>query len=90
MGRPGRWRVWYRRLDELHDAYFVGRWRSGLRREARRQEELLLALLFLEALGVENPAGYQTLELYPHLVESFHAWHRRAGMERFPEPGVCC
>ena len=89
-GSPGRARAAWRRLDRLHDEFFVGRWRSGLRRVARQQEDTFLALIFLESLGVDNPAGYDTLELYPQLAEAFHRWHRRAGIERFPDPGVCC
>jgi hypothetical protein len=86
----GRLRTLARRLSDLHDAYFMGRWRAGLQREARRQEDLLVTLVFLEALGVENPASYYTLELYPELVVAFHDWHRRAGMPQSPEPGFCC
>jgi hypothetical protein len=80
----------YRRLEEMHREFFVGRWRAGLQREADRQQEVLMAMLFLEALGVPNPAAYHTLDLYPQFVESFHRWHRRAGMNKFPDPGVCC
>ena len=39
---PG-WREVYRRVEELHDEYFVGRWRSGLQREAGRQQDALMA-----------------------------------------------
>ena len=45
---------------------------------------------FLEALGVPNPTSYYSLALYPEFVESFHQWHRRMGMETFPEAGFCC
>lgn len=86
----GRWRAWYERLEELHREFFVAPWRSGLQREATRQQDLLLAMVFLEALGIENPAGYYTLDLYPEFVASFHEWHRRMGMETFGDAGVCC
>ena len=82
--------VAYRAAERFHDAFFVGRWRAGLQREARRQEDAFLALLYLDSLGVESPVAYYTLELYPHVAESFHQWHRRLGMDRFPDPGVCC
>lgn len=49
-----------------------------------------MAMLFLEALGIPNPTSYYSLELYPEFVEEFHRWHRRMGMNQFPEPGVCC
>lgn len=86
----GNLRGWYQGLERFHREFFVGRWRSGLQREATRQQDALMAMLFLEALGVQNPASYFTLELYPEFVESFHQWHRRMGMERFPSSGVCC
>lgn len=89
-GWSNRLRRAWRRLDEAHDAVFVAPWRSGLRREVRRQEDTLLALVFLDSLGIENPAGYETLELYPYLVGDLHDWHRRQGMDTFPTPGVCC
>ncbi len=84
------WRELYRRIEELHDDYFVGRWRSGLQREASRQQDALMAMLFLETLGVPNPTSYYALELYPEFVESFHRWHRRMGVDTFPEAGFCC
>jgi len=80
----------YRRLEELNDEFFVSKWRSALQKEAARQEDALMAMLFLEALGVPNPTGYYALELYPEFAESFHRWHQRMGMQTFPEPGFCC
>jgi hypothetical protein len=84
------WRERWRRATDLHDALFMAPWRAGVRREARRQEDLLVALVFCEALGVENPAAYHTLELYPELVAAYHDWHRRQGLDQAPQPGVCC
>ncbi|MBA2440802.1 MAG: hypothetical protein H0V53_00120 [Rubrobacter sp.] len=84
------WKEIYRRIDEFHNEFFVSKWRSGLQREANRQQDALMALLFLEALGVPNPTSYYTLELYPSFVEEFHQWHRRMGMETFPDAGFCC
>jgi uncharacterized protein YciW len=79
-----------RRALAFHDELFMAPWRAGVQREARRQEDLLVALVFCEALGVENPAAYHTLELYPELVAAYHDWHRRQGLEHAPHPGVCC
>lgn len=75
---------------EAYQEVYTVRHRSALQREARRQEDLLVTLVFLEALGVDNPAASVTVELYPELVEAYHDWHRREGWERSPEPGVCC
>lgn len=84
------WGDLLRRLDELNDEFFTSKWRSGLQREATRQQDALMAMLFMEALGVPNPANYYALELYPEFVESFHQWHRRMGIQTFPEAGFCC
>ncbi len=77
-------------MSAYHDELFLVPWRAGVAREARREEDVLVALLFLEALGVQGPADYFALELYPDLIEAFHDWHQRMGMETFPEAGVCC
>jgi hypothetical protein len=79
-----------RRFSELHHELFLVPWRSGLEREARRQRDLLVTLVFIEGLGVENPATFHTLELYPELVEAYHDWHRRQGLEHAEQPGMCC
>jgi hypothetical protein len=85
-----RWVELYRKVEEFNDEFMLARWRSGLQREATQQQDALMAMLFLEALGVPNPTSYYALELYPEFVEEFHQWHRRMGMKDFPEPGFCC
>ena len=83
-------RAAWRRIVAGHDALFVARWRSALQREARRQEDVFVAVLFLSAFGIDDPSGFATLELTPELVESFHRWHQTQGLDRFPDVGVCC
>lgn len=76
-----------------HDAVLLARWRSGLQREARRQQDEFLALLLLDALGVESPTAFYTLELYPRVVDEAHRWHLRAGRERLADGfdgAACC
>ncbi|MEY7971239.1 cory-CC-star protein [Saccharomonospora xinjiangensis] len=90
MSVLGRIGSGWRRLERAHDAVFVARWRRGLRREARREQDVLRALVLLESLGVDNPVAYETLDLLPYLVADVHAWHQRMGAERFGDPGVCC
>ncbi|MQA87150.1 MAG: hypothetical protein GEV03_21615 [Streptosporangiales bacterium] len=86
MRAAGAWR----RVERFHDELFVAPWRQGLEREARRQGDVLRALLLLEAFGVDNPVAYETLDLVPQLVADLHEWHLRLGQERFGDPGVCC
>jgi hypothetical protein len=78
------------RVTDWHDQLFVAKWRSGLQRAAREQEETFLAVLLLSSFGIDDPAAYYTIDVTPELVESFHAWHQSQGMEHFPTSGVCC
>jgi hypothetical protein len=80
----------WRRLVAGHDTLFVSKWRGALRREAQRQDDAFVAVLFLSAFGIEDPAGFATIELTPVLVERFHRWHQAQGLDRFPDVGVCC
>lgn len=81
--------VWAR-ITRWHDALFVAKWRSALQREARHQEDALTALLYLSAFGIDDPAAFHTLPVTAELVDRFHAWHQAQGLDRFPDPGVCC
>ena len=53
-------------------------------------DDLFLLLCFSESMGLPNPAAWHTLELYPLLLDAFHDWHRRAGMERSPLDHIRC
>lgn len=86
----GRLRRGLRKAGEWHHELFLVPWRSGLQREARRQEEDFLALLLLSSYGIDDPAAYHTLPMTAELVEGFHRWHQRQGLDRFPTDGVCC
>lgn len=88
--RLHRARARLHRLVALHDELFVAPWRAGVERETRRQRDLLVTLAVVEALGVESPDALSTMELYPELVEAYHDWHRRQGLERAELPGMCC
>lgn len=101
MSRPRAWRAQlgaggrrvlagWRRVEAFHDELFVAPWRQALEREARRQDDTFRTLVMLDALGVENPVAYETLELIPYLVADLHAWHQRMGRDRFGDAGVCC
>jgi hypothetical protein len=92
--RPGTlWHALARRLralGEIYEGIFLAPYRSQLHREYRRQRDLFLLIGFSDLLGAPNPVGFYTLELYPELIEQFHEWHRRMGMEHAPEGGFRC
>ncbi|MCC5869181.1 MAG: hypothetical protein JJU27_11750 [Gammaproteobacteria bacterium] len=84
---------WVQGLSEL-----LAGWDAALRvghaAEAQRAldeaDDLFLLLCFSESMGLSNPAAWHTLELYPLLLEAFHDWHRRAGMDRSPLDHIRC
>ncbi|PSL46924.1 hypothetical protein B0H94_10575 [Salsuginibacillus halophilus] len=63
---------------------------AEIKRELRDEEDVFLLLCFSELLGVPNPVSYYTLELYPEMIERFHEWHLRMGMEKSPLDGIRC
>jgi hypothetical protein len=80
----------YRTVERLHTELFITKYRSALQREARLQEDAFLATLYLTAFGIDDPSAYHTLPVTGELVQGFHTWHQRQGMDEFPELGVCC
>ncbi len=64
--------------------------RQEIARELRDEDDLFFLLLYSEMLGIPNPVFYYTLELYPYMIEEFHEWHLRMGMEKSPMVGIRC
>nr|WP_051239669.1 cory-CC-star protein [Pontibacillus halophilus] len=64
--------------------------RTEIAREIRNEDDLFMLLLYSEMLGIPNPASFYTLELYPYVIEKFHDWHLRMGMEKSPLDGIRC
>jgi hypothetical protein len=61
-----------------------------LRGEAVDLADLFMLLCFMESMGLPNPAVFSLLEVYPYLLEEFHLWHRRMGMDRSPLSDFSC
>ena len=78
-------------LKELVREYYDTPYRSAVARSKRDTDDLFMLFVFSELLGVPNPAAYYTLELQPLMLERFHDWHRRMGMEHSPlDHFKCC
>jgi len=75
---------------EIYEGIYVAPYRSSIQREYLRQRDLFLVLGISDMLGVPSPVSFYTLELLPDLIEGFHDWHRRLGMEQSPEGGFRC
>ncbi len=71
------------------ELYYVP-YRQTMKKEIQRKEDLFKLLVMSEMLGLPNPASYYTLELLPFMLEDFHQWHLRMGMEKSPLEGFRC
>jgi hypothetical protein len=70
--------------------FYIAPHRGVVARAKRDEDDLFMLLVFSEMMGVPNPASFYTLELQPVLMERFHDWHTRMGMERSPLDGFRC
>lgn len=70
--------------------YYTLPYRRTLARAKRDQDDLFMLYVCAEALGLPNPASYYTMELYPIVLEEFHEWHTRMGLEHSPTDGIRC
>jgi len=59
-------------------------------RSALKVEEIFLFFVLSEFFGMPNPLGLYLLEAYPYLLEEFHRWHKRMGMESSPLEWIRC
>ncbi|MBM7634770.1 cory-CC-star protein [Geomicrobium sediminis] len=75
--------VWYDEVLSLPH-------KADVKRELRDEDDLFHLLCFSEMLGLPNPVSYYTLEMYPHIIEQFHDWHLRMGMEKSPLDQIRC
>ncbi|WP_193754326.1 cory-CC-star protein [Microbulbifer sp. Q7] len=87
---PKNLKLVFRRIGEQMEAYYNGPYRSALARTERDEEDLFMLLVYAESLGIPNPVSVYTLELQPLMLERFHQWHKRMGMERSPLDELRC
>ena len=80
-----------RDLEYLASEAYNAPYRGMAARAKREQDDLFMLMVFSEMMGVPNPATYYTLELQPILLDRFHEWHTRMGMEHSPlDEFRCC
>lgn len=89
--RRERIRAWLGQARYFAEEAYSVRYRSAIARARRDEDDLFMLLVFSEMMGMPNPAAYYTLELQPLMLERFHDWHLRMGMERSPlDHFGCC
>lgn len=81
---------WLSTARSLLAEFYAAPYRGTVARARRDQEDVFMLLVFSELMGIPNPAAYYTLELQPLLLERFHEWHTRMGMEHSPLDGFRC
>jgi hypothetical protein len=79
-----------RHAGALVREFYIAPHRGVVARAKRDEDDLFMLLVFSEMMGVPNPASFYTLELQPLMMERFHEWHTRMGMERSPLDGFRC
>lgn len=88
---PRNLKLVFQRIGRQLEHYYQGPYRRAIGRSVRDEEDFFMLLVFGESLGIPNPASFYTLELQPLMLERFHEWHKRMGMERSPlDDFPCC
>ncbi|HSP31125.1 MAG TPA: cory-CC-star protein [Halomonas sp.] len=89
--RREKLRAWLDQARFFTEEVYSSRYRGAIARARRDEDDLFMLLVFSEMMGLQNPASYYTLELQPLLLERFHDWHTRMGMEHSPlDHFRCC
>jgi hypothetical protein len=87
---PGPFALFRQRLGEILRGAAYAQYERDLRQHTAELSDLFLLLCFMEATALPNPATLYLLEIYPYLLEQFHAWHKRMGIDRSPLANLPC
>ena len=80
----------FKNLGEAMWGMAYGRYERDRRGQVVELQDLFLLLCYLESVGLPNPAMAYLLEVYPVLLDEFHLWHRRMGVDRSPLASFSC
>ena len=86
----GAWSDFRQGLGEFMHGVAFGHYEQDLRRRTADLHDLFLLLCFMEATALPNPTTLYLLEVYPYLLDQFHQWHRRMGIDRSPVGSLPC
>ena len=79
-----------RHAAEMMRGLALGPYERELRKQTADLNDLFTLLCFMEATGLPNPATLYLLEIYPYLLEQFHLWHQRMGIDHSPLGALPC
>lgn len=77
-------------LGDVLRGVALGPYERELRKQTADLHDLFTLLCFMEATALPNPATLYLLEVYPYLLEQFHAWHQRMGIDHSPLGTLPC
>ncbi len=80
----------WQHASEILRGMALARHERQVRAEAIELQDLFLLLCFMDVMGLPNPAALYLVDLYPYLLEEFHLWHRRMGVDRSPLATFSC
>lgn len=81
---------WLERASELAEDFYVRPYRSTIARAKREEDDFFMLLVYSEMMGIPDPGAFYLLEVQPLLLERFHEWHLRMGMDRSPLDHLRC
>ncbi len=84
------WLLWRQNVSDLFRGMAFGGHEKHLRGQAAELNDLFMLMVYMEMFGLPNPAAFYLLDLYPCLVDEFHLWHRRMGIDRSPLATFSC
>jgi hypothetical protein len=79
-----------RNLSNFLRGMALAGYQRDLRGRAMELADLFELLCFMELVGLPNPATVYLLEVFPYVLDEFHLWHRRMGMDRSPLASFSC
>jgi hypothetical protein len=82
--------AWQQNLKDFVHGIAYTSYERDLRMQANDLNDLFLLLCYMEVVGLPNPAALYMLDIYPYIVDQFHLWHRRMGMDRSPLGTMRC
>jgi hypothetical protein len=82
--------TWHQAVRDILHGIAYGRYERELRLQANQLNDLFLLLCYMEIVGLPNPATLYLLDIYPYLLDQFHLWHRRMGMDHSPLGNLPC
>ena len=74
---------------ELVNEFYNAPYRSAIARAKRDEDDLFMMLVFSEMMGVQ-PRILLHFRAQPLMLERFHDWHQRMGMEHSSDHFRCC